>query len=100
LEQAISVARAALQNSLDYDQRGATAWAQWLFGEINTRADKSAEAQSHYRNAMMLASELGMAPLLAHCHFSLGKAYSPASGNEHGREHLVAAADPPRVGRN
>jgi tetratricopeptide (TPR) repeat protein len=93
LEQAISVAQAALQNSLDYDQRGAAAWAQWLLGEINTRADKSAEAESHYRNAMMLASELGMAPLLAHCHFSLGKGYSPASGNEHGREHLVAAAD-------
>jgi class 3 adenylate cyclase/tetratricopeptide (TPR) repeat protein len=92
LEQAISVAQAALQNSLDYDQRGATAWAQWLLGEINTRADKLSEAESHYRNAMMLASELGMAPLLAHSHFSLGKGYSPASGNEHSREHLVAAA--------
>ena len=93
VKQATSVVQLALQNSLDYHQRGAGAWAQWLLGEINTRADNFGAAEGHYRKAMALASELGMAPLLAHCHFGLGKGYSRASKNEQSREHLLAAAD-------
>ncbi|PYN95577.1 MAG: hypothetical protein DMD89_19325 [Candidatus Rokuibacteriota bacterium] len=29
--------------------------------------------ETNYRQAMALADELGMRPLLAHCHFGLGK---------------------------
>jgi class 3 adenylate cyclase/tetratricopeptide (TPR) repeat protein len=93
LELAASVARLALRNSLDYHQRGASAWSQWLFGEINARADKVVVAEGHYLKAVALASELGMAPLLAHCHFGLGKAHGCASRNQQSREHLVVAAN-------
>jgi class 3 adenylate cyclase/tetratricopeptide (TPR) repeat protein len=93
VEQATSVAHLALQNSQDYHQRGASAWTQWLLGEINTRADNLGAAEGHYSKAMALASELGMAPVVAHCHFGLGKGHGRASSNEQSREHLVAAAD-------
>ena len=66
----------------------------WLLGEINAQRGSSVDRRrSHYSQAMVLASELGMAPLLAHCHFGLGKGYSRAGRNEQSREHLVAAAD-------
>jgi tetratricopeptide (TPR) repeat protein len=92
MKQATSVVQLALQNSFDHHQRGAGAWVQWLLGEINTRGDNLGVAEGHYRKAMALASELGMAPLLAHCHFGLGEGYSRASKNEQSQEHLLAAA--------
>jgi hypothetical protein len=63
-----------------------------LLGEIETRADNIGAVEDHYRKAMVLASELGMMPLLAHCHFGLGKAQVSASKGQQ-REHLVAAAN-------
>jgi tetratricopeptide (TPR) repeat protein len=92
VEQATRLADLALQTSLDHHQYGAGAWTQWLLGEINTRADNLGAAEGHYRKAMALASKLGMAPLVAHCHFGLGKGHGGASNNEQSREHLVAAA--------
>jgi hypothetical protein len=62
VEQATSIAHLALQTSLNYQQRGADAWTQWLLGEINTRADNLGAAEGHYCKAMALASKLGMAP--------------------------------------
>ena len=92
VEQATSIANLALHNSQKYHARGATAWTQWLLGEINARACNLGAAEDHYLQAMGLASELGMGPLLAHCHFGLGKGYGRASKDEQSREYLVAAA--------
>jgi tetratricopeptide (TPR) repeat protein len=92
VEQATSVVHLALQNSRDYHQRGADAWAEWLLGEINTREENVGVAEGHYWKAMALASELGMAPLVAHCHFGLGKGHGRASNSDQHREHLLAAA--------
>jgi tetratricopeptide (TPR) repeat protein len=93
VEQATSIAHLALQTSLNYQQRGADAWTQWLLGEINTRADNLGAAEGHYCKAMALASKLGMAPLLAHCHFGLGKGHGRSGRNKQSWEHLVAAAN-------
>jgi hypothetical protein len=41
---------------------------------------------------MALAQELGMRPLLAHCHFGLGKVLQRAGRQQEAREHLNAAA--------
>ena len=35
----------------------------------------SDKAEDHYRQALALAEELGMRPLIAHCHVGLGKLY-------------------------
>ena len=60
-------------------ERGNEAWALHLLGEIAAQHDPPdvATAEAHYRAAMALATELGMRPLVAHCHLGLGKLYRP-----------------------
>jgi tetratricopeptide (TPR) repeat protein len=82
VKQATSFANLAQEKALHYHQRGAAAWCHWLLGEINARSDHLGAAEDHYSQAMALASELGMAPLLAHCHFGLGKGHSRAGRND------------------
>jgi hypothetical protein len=38
---------------------------------------------------MTLATELGMRPLVAHCHFGLGKLYRRTGKQDQGRHHLT-----------
>jgi hypothetical protein len=40
---------------------------------------------------MTLASELEMRPLVAHCHFGLGRLYRRAGKREQAQEHLTTA---------
>ena len=51
----------------------------------------AAQAEAHYQQALALAEELGMRPLLAHCH--LGWAGCTATGREEARAALTAAID-------
>jgi tetratricopeptide (TPR) repeat protein len=48
-------------------------------------------AVSSYRNAAIVAFELGMRPLVAHCHLGLGKLYRRTGESEQSLEHLTAA---------
>ena len=41
--------------------------------------------------ALVLAEELGMRPLVAHCHLGLGKLYVHAGKREQAQEHLTTA---------
>jgi hypothetical protein len=41
---------------------------------------------------MNLASELEMRPLLAHCHFGLGRLYRRTGNPEQAKEHLTTGA--------
>jgi class 3 adenylate cyclase/tetratricopeptide (TPR) repeat protein len=50
------------------------------------------EAVQHYRRALVLASELGMRPLVAHCHLGLGKLYRRTAKRQEAQEHLTTAA--------
>jgi len=49
-------------------------------------------ASAHYYQAISLASQLGMRPLVAHCHFGLGKLYCRADNREQARQQLSTAA--------
>ena len=40
---------------------------------------------------MALADELGMRPLLAHCHIGLGKLYRRTGKQQEAKDHLTAA---------
>ena len=40
---------------------------------------------------MVLADELGMRPIVAHCHLGLGKLYARTGKPEQAREHLTTA---------
>ena len=71
-------------------QRSGEARALWLLGDVTARRDPPEHAEGHYRDA--LAEELGMCPLLAHCHLGLGTLYRRAGKGEQAREHLTTAA--------
>ena len=48
-------------------------------------------AEAHYRQALALANELDMRPLLAHCHLGLGTLYAATGQREQARTALAAA---------
>ena len=48
-------------------------------------------AQRYYREAITLGAELGMRPLVAHCHLGLGKLYRRMDKREEAKEHLATA---------
>jgi class 3 adenylate cyclase/tetratricopeptide (TPR) repeat protein len=74
-------------------ERGYEAWALRLLGDIAShhgRLDVTTAA-AHYNAAMNLASELEMRPLLAHCHFGLGRLYRRTGNLEQAQQHLMTA---------
>jgi tetratricopeptide (TPR) repeat protein len=88
-------ARAAAQRALglarQYKERGHEPYALRLLGEIAAREDPLdiGQAENHYRQALALSEELGMRPLIAHCHVGLGKLYRRADGLNQAKLHLT-----------
>ena len=64
-----------------------------LLGDIAAHPDRLEveTAEAHYREALALATELGMRPLVAHCHLGLGKLYRRTGKREQAQEHLTTA---------
>jgi tetratricopeptide (TPR) repeat protein len=89
-EQAVALARA-------HQGRGWEAWGLKLLGDIHARAPADVErsgaeqAGGAYRQALALATELGMRPLVAHCHSGVSKLCRQTSNQEQAREHLATA---------
>ncbi len=83
----------ALHLAREHQERGDEAWALNLLGEIAALADPPdvATAEAHYGAAMILASELGMRPLVAHCHLGLGKLHGRSDDDAKAAEHLANA---------
>jgi tetratricopeptide (TPR) repeat protein len=73
--------------------RGNQAWALRLLGEVAAHRDprRVEDAQDRYDEALALANELGMRPLVAHCHLALGKLYRRLGKREKAQEHLTTA---------
>ena len=76
-------------------ERGNEAYALYLHGELAVRREPSdcALAADHYQQALVLAEELGMRPLQAHCHHGLGRLYHQTGRAEQARVALAAAID-------
>ena len=51
------------------------------------------QAEAHYQQALALAEELGMRPLVAHCHLGLGRLYGQTGRGEQARAALSTAID-------
>jgi tetratricopeptide (TPR) repeat protein len=92
VKEATRLAERALELAQTHRQRGHEAWALRLLGEIAVRAEppdpKSAE--SRYRQAIALARELEMRPLLARCCQGLGILLRPV--DPRGAEPLLITA--------
>jgi tetratricopeptide (TPR) repeat protein len=74
LEDAHALAAGALPHAHEHQERGDQAYALRLLGEIAAHRDppESDQAGDDYRQALALAEELGMRPLVASCHLGLG----------------------------
>jgi DNA-binding NtrC family response regulator/tetratricopeptide (TPR) repeat protein len=73
-------------------QRGHEAWIRWTLGEIAAQGGTDAPAaEEQYRQALGLATELGMRPLAAHCQLGLAKWYRATGEPTKADEHLTVA---------
>jgi tetratricopeptide (TPR) repeat protein len=74
-------------------QRGNEAYALKMLGEVavHLKPAETAMAETYYRQAIALAGEIGMRPLVAHCHLGLGKLHRRRGDHEQTQEHLIKA---------
>jgi tetratricopeptide (TPR) repeat protein len=93
LEEATTAAWRALEHASIHKERGYQAHALRLLGDIAAYRDPTAlaQAETHYHQAIALAEDLGMRPLLAHCRLGLGTVYGRMGHREHARTTLSTA---------
>jgi tetratricopeptide (TPR) repeat protein len=93
IEDALTLTGRALAIAREHQERGHQAYALCLLGEIAARREplENAQAEAHYRQAKSLAEELGMRPLVAHCHLGLGTLYTAIGQREQARTVLSTA---------
>jgi tetratricopeptide (TPR) repeat protein len=93
LEEAYALAERALAHAHTHQERGNQAYALRLLGEIYTHHDppEIELADTHYRQALALAEDLGMRPLQAHCHLGLGTLYARIGQRQQAHAELTTA---------
>jgi class 3 adenylate cyclase/tetratricopeptide (TPR) repeat protein len=93
MQEAVYLAGRALDLARAHKERGQEAWALRLLGEIAAHQPppEIEPAAHHYRQALTLAEELGMRPLVAHCHLGLGALYARTGQQEPARAELSTA---------
>ena len=94
-EEAWQHACQALDLARQFKERGNEALALHQLAVVQAHADPPdvAPAEVHYQQALALAEELGMRPLMAHCHRGLGTLYAKIGQREQARAELSAAMD-------
>jgi class 3 adenylate cyclase/tetratricopeptide (TPR) repeat protein len=83
----------SLEVSRERRERGQHSWALWLLAEIATRRDppRAQEARDRYRDALELGRQLGMRPLVAHCHLGVARLSRRTGEQAKAEKHLAAA---------
>ncbi len=85
-DEAVALARA-------HQERAWEAWGLKLLGDVRAHEPaEAAQAGDTYRQALALATELGLRPLVAHCHLGLG-----TLARTTGREEQGSSPGPPRA---
>jgi len=94
-DEAWQYARQALDLARQQKARGDEALALHQLGAVCAHADPPdvAQAEVHYQQALALAEELGMRPLVAHCHRGLGTLYAKIGRREQARAELSTAIE-------
>jgi DNA-binding NtrC family response regulator/tetratricopeptide (TPR) repeat protein len=93
MDEAFQTAQRALALSRAHKERGHEAWALRLRGEIAAQRDPPDRdtAEACYRQALALAGERRMRPLMAHCHLGLGTLYTRVGQREQAGAELSMA---------
>jgi tetratricopeptide (TPR) repeat protein len=86
-------AQHALELSQTHRYRGNKARALRLRGQVAAQREppQDERAESSYRQALVLAEELGMPPLVAHCRLGLGQLYLNCGRHDEARTELSTA---------
>jgi tetratricopeptide (TPR) repeat protein len=76
-----------------FGERAYQAWALQMLGEIAASQDSAdfESAAMSCEHAKALAEELGLRPLLARCHLSIGRLYRRMGKPQQAQEHLTTA---------
>jgi hypothetical protein len=95
LEDAHAIADGVLALAREHQERGNKAYASRLLGEIAAHRNppESTLAAAHYQQALALAEELGMRPLMAHCHLGLGRLCLKAGQREQASIGIATGID-------
>jgi len=93
VKEADQMAQQSLQLARENDEHGHEAWALRLLGEIRRRSSPSGSDESarYYSEALALASQLGMRPLVAHARAGLGTLATPLTPPRERRAHHETA---------
>jgi tetratricopeptide (TPR) repeat protein len=93
LADATRIAQEGLAAARQRGERAAEVDLLRLLGDIAAHPDRvdADSAEAHYRQALALAEELGLRPLVARCHLSLGALYRRTGKRPEAREHLTTA---------
>jgi DNA-binding winged helix-turn-helix (wHTH) protein/tetratricopeptide (TPR) repeat protein len=94
-EEAWQHARQAVDLARQQKDRGDEAVALFQLGVVHAHAEPPdvVQAASSYQQALVLAEELGMRPLQAHCHRGLGTLYAATGQWEQARTELSTAME-------
>src|SRR6266436_5580253 len=90
IDEAASHAREAVALTRRLGARGNEAHALCLAGDVASTGGAE-DTEGYYREALARADELGMRPLVAHCHLGLGKLHRRTGKGAQAREHLSTA---------
>jgi tetratricopeptide (TPR) repeat protein len=95
LEEAHALAERTLALARERQERGHQAYVLRLLGDIAARRDplEVAPTEAYYQQALAVAEELGMRPLVAHCHLGLGRLYGQTGRIEQAHAALTASID-------
>jgi tetratricopeptide (TPR) repeat protein len=89
-DEALRRARSAVELSKKHQERANEALALRVLAEITAlgQAIDATSAGKQYADSLVLAEELGMRPLVAHCHLGLGKLSRRIGERQQAEEHL------------
>lgn len=92
LDDASAFGQRALRLSREHQQHGHEAYALRLQAELAAHQGACAKGEMCYGEALALAEDRGMDPLVAHCHLGLGTLCWRTGQRERTQEHLMTAA--------
>src|SRR5208282_392790 len=90
IDDAAAAARHSLELAREHRERGHEAYALRLLGEVHRLKD-AGHSETHYRDALLIAQELGMRPLEAHCHWGLARLMRGTAKRTRLKQHAATA---------